>query len=106
MSRLNRLFPMSITKRLLLHVGIGTALVVAVVTAVTYALVFSALKQRDLQNLQTYVAERALREEARFQQVQSNLLLVRGQFLIRLAAPRTGDDLAEWNHWYRYYPDG
>lgn len=97
---------MSITKRLLLHVGIGTALVVAVVTAVTYALVYHAIKQRDLQNLQTYVAERALREEARFQQVQSNLLLVRGQFLSRLKAPRTGDDQAEWDYWYRFYPDG
>ena len=97
---------MSITKRLLLHVGLGTALVVAVVTAVTYALVYSAIKQRDLQNLQTYVSERALREEARFQQVQSNLLLVRGQFLTRLKAPRTGDDQAEWNYWYRFYPDG
>jgi signal transduction histidine kinase len=102
-----RCFPtMTITKRILLNVAIGTGLVVAVVTAVTYLLVFRALKQRDLQNLQTYVAERALREEARFQQVQSNLLLVRGQFLIRMAAPRGTRDEATWNYWYRYYPDG
>src|SRR4051794_7366591 len=98
---------MTITQRILLHVAVGTGLVVAVVTAVTYKLVFDALKERELRLLQTYVQERAEREEARFQQVQSNLALVRGQFLKRLEKPMADEYLeAQWDHWYRLFPDG
>src|SRR4051794_10131819 len=98
---------MTITQRILLHVAVGTGLVVAVVTAVTYKLVFDALKERELRLLQTYVQERAEREEARFQQVQSNLALVRGQFLKRLEKPMADEYLeAQWNRWYRLFPDG
>ena len=75
---------MTVARRLLTHVALGTAFVVAVVTAVTYDLVYDALEQRDLRHLDTYVAERAQREEARFQQVQSNLTVARAQFLSQL----------------------
>src|SRR6476469_6392764 len=99
--------PMTITQRILLHVAAGTGLVVAVVTAMTYRLVFDALKERELRLLETYVHERAEREEARFQQVQSNLSLVRGQFLKRLEKPMSAEYLEEqWNRWYRLFPDG
>jgi len=64
---------MTVARRILLHVALGAVFVVAVVTAVTYRLVYDAVTQRDLRHLKTYVDERALREEARFQQVQSNM---------------------------------
>jgi hypothetical protein len=69
---------MSVARKLLLHVALGAAFVVAVVTAVTYHLVFDALKKSGLRTLETYVTERAQREEVRFQEIESNLLLVRG----------------------------
>ena len=98
---------MTVTRRILLHVALGAALVVAVVTAVTYKLVYDAMTKQDLQHLETYVAERAQREEARFQQVQANLQLVRGLFLTRLELPLEDASLAaKWNHWYLHYPDG
>lgn len=98
---------MSVARKLLLHVALGAAFVVAVVTAVTYGLVFDALKKSGLRNLETYVTERAQREEARFQQVQSNMLLVRGQYLKRLEKPVSPEYLEErWNHWYEKFPDG
>lgn len=98
---------MSVSRRLLLHVALGAAFVVAVITAVTYALVFDALKKSGLRNLEIYVSERAQREEARFLQVQSNLLLVRGQYLKRLEKPMSPEYLEErWNYWYRKFDDG
>lgn len=90
---------MTVARRLLIHVAFGVAFVVAVVTAVTYWLVFDALKRSGLRQLDTYVRERAEREEARFLQVQTNMTLVRAQFLARLDAPmregRRGSSRAE-----------
>ena len=91
---------MTVSRRLLTHVGLGAAFVIAVVTVVTYALVYRALKQRDLRHLDTYIAERALREEARFQQVQSNLMLVRGEYLKRLETPMSPEYVErQFDHW-------
>lgn len=97
---------MTVARRILINFAIGAAFVIAVVTAVTYALVYRALKQRDLQQLTTYVTERTQREEARFQQIQANLTLVRGQFLKRLENPYPGDVAARWEEQFRFYPDG
>jgi signal transduction histidine kinase len=97
---------MTVARRILLHVALGTVFVVAVVTLVTYALVYNALKQRDLQQLATYVTERTRREEARFQQIQANLTLVRGQFLKRLEAPDSNDLPAKWDERFRLFDDG
>lgn len=97
---------MTVARRILLHVMLGAAFVVAVVTAVTYRLVFSALRDRDLKQLAIYVAERTQREEARFQQIQANLTLVRGQFLKRIETPYPGDLQARWDERFRLFPDG
>lgn len=98
---------MKLSRRFLIHVAVSTFLVVAVATTVTYMMVFNALKQRELRQLDIYVGERAQREEARFLQVESNLLLVRGQFLKRMEAPIDRAVLDQkWNHWYRHYDDG
>ncbi len=98
---------MTVSRRILLHVALGAVFVVAVVTAVTHQLVFDALRHRDLQHLDTYVRERAEREEARFQVVQTNLRLVRGQFLKRLETPLSPEHVEErFNYWNRRYEDG
>jgi signal transduction histidine kinase len=98
---------MTVAHRILLHVALGVAFVVVVVTAMTYALVYDALKQSSLKQLGTYVTERADYEEARFQQIQSNLALVRGMFLKRLDEPMSPERVEErFNYWYRHYDDG
>jgi len=97
---------MTVSRRIIALVGLGAAFIVAVVTAVTYWLVYGALKQRDLQHLATYVSERTQREEARFQQIQSNLTLARAQFLKRLDAPFTDNLAVRWDRQYSYYEDG
>ena len=97
---------MTVSRRILIHVALGAAFIVAVVTAVTYELVYRALRQRDLDHLKTYVTERTRREAARFQQIQSNLTLAREQFLKRLDAPYPGDIQARWNEQFRLFPDG
>jgi signal transduction histidine kinase len=97
----------TVTRRILVHVALGVAFVVAVVTAVTYNLVYNEMKRSGLRQLDTYVSERADREEARFRQIEINLELVRGQFLARLGEPLAPSRMGEyWNHWYEKTPDG
>lgn len=97
---------MTLPRRILLHVAVGAALVIAVATAVTYGLVYNAAKRRDLQHLETYVVERSRREDVSFQQVQTNLALVRGQFLKRMEAPIADDLATKWNTRFRQFADG
>jgi signal transduction histidine kinase len=97
---------MSITHRILLHVGLGTALVVAVVTAVTYRWVYAALQTRDLKQLEIYMAERTRLEERGFRTIYSNLEVVRGQFLKRDKEPVFPDVQARWDARFMLYPDG
>jgi PAS domain S-box-containing protein len=97
---------MTVTNRILIQVAIGAALVIAVSTAVTYAIVYDAARQHGLAQLDTYVAERTEREEAFFQQIQSNLELVREQFLRRDAFPPPRDYQQQWDKWFEKFPDG
>jgi signal transduction histidine kinase len=97
---------MTIPQRILLQVAIGAAVVITVATSVTYVIVYNGATQRDLKHLQTYVAERARREEIGFQQVQANLTLVRGQFLKRMESPVPRDFQEKWNARFRLFPDG
>lgn len=97
---------MTIPQRILWHVAVGAGLVIAVATAVTYGIVYDAARQRDLKHLETYVTERARREEIGFQQVQVNLSLVHGQFLKRMEAPLPRDYQEKWNARFRLFPDG
>jgi len=96
----------SIPRRILLHVAIGAGIVIAVATTATYGIVFSSAKQRDLKHLETYVTERARREEVGFQKVEENLRLVRGQFLKRMEAPIARDYESKWNERFALFPDG
>src|ERR1051325_10275299 len=97
---------MTIPQRILLHVAAGAGLVIAVATAVTYGIVYNGAKQRDLKHLATYVTERARREEIGFQQVQANLMLVRGQFLKRMESPIPRNYETQWNGRFELFPDG
>ena len=97
---------MTIPQRILLNVTIAAGLVVAVATLVTYRIVYLEARDRDLNHLETYVKERARREEIGFRQVQGNLELVRGQFLKRIAAPVPGDYEAQWNDRFQLFADG
>src|SRR5262245_14881884 len=54
---------MTIPQRILWQVAAGADLVIAIATAVTYGRVYDSAKRRDLKHLETYVTERARREE-------------------------------------------
>lgn len=97
---------MTIPNRILLQVAVVATLAVGLARIVTYNKVYDDVLQRDLKHLDTYVTERARREEIGFEQVEANLKLVRGQFLKRLEAP-TPDDLdAQWDRRFRRFADG
>src|SRR5262245_27616089 len=97
---------MRIPQRILLQVAAGAGLVIAVATGVTYGIVFDSARQRELKHLKTYVSERSRREEIVFQQLQQNLLLVRGQFLKRLDAGYPDNVQERWNSRFKLFPDG
>src|SRR5689334_17645915 len=97
---------MSITQRILLHVGLGAALVLAVVATGTYRFVFNAAEQRARDHLDTYVTERTRREEANFKVVYANLETARSLFLQHLAEPIPADIDAQWEAIIQRDPDG
>jgi PAS domain S-box-containing protein len=97
---------MTIPQRILLHVAVGAVVVITVATTVTYGIVYDAAKQRDLKHLETYVRERARREEMGFRQVEINLNLVRGQFLKRMEGPNPRNLEGQWNDRFELFPDG
>jgi len=97
---------MNIPQRILLQVAIGAGLVIAIATGVTYGIVYNSARQRALNHLETYVNERARREENAFKQVQANLTLVRGQFLKRMEGPLPRDIPGQWNSRFLLYQDG
>ena len=97
---------MNITQRILLHVGLGAAVVLTVVATVTYRFVFSAAEQRAIEHLDTYVTERTRREEANFKVVYANLETARSLFLVHIARPVPGDIDAQWRAVIQRDPDG
>lgn len=97
---------MTIPQRILLHVAAGAGLAIAIATGVTYGIVYSNAKERELNHLKTYVSERARREELGFKQVEVNLSLARGQFLKRLESPLPPDYETQWNERFVFFPDG
>jgi signal transduction histidine kinase len=97
---------MTISQRILLHVAAGAGLVIAVATTVTYGIVYNAAKERDLKHLETYVRERSRREENSFRQVETNLTMVRGQFLKRMESPVPSNYQTKWDERFRLFPDG
>jgi signal transduction histidine kinase len=97
---------MTVPQRILFHVAAGVALVTAIATGVTYAMVHQSTRQRMLGHLDIYVGERARREEIGFRHVQANLVLVRGQFLKRMEAALPSDLEKKWHERFRLFPDG
>lgn len=97
---------MTVSRRILVHVALGAAIVIAIVAAVTYGRVFEAAEQRALEHLETYVTERMRREEAGFQIAYSHLEVARGLFLARESMPVPADIQAQWNALIRRDPDG
>lgn len=97
---------MTVANRLLIHVVVGAAFVISVVAGLTYRFVYQAAEQRALESLNTYVSERARREEAGFQTIYSNLEVVRGQFLKRDKEPIFDDVQRRWDERFMIYPDG
>src|SRR4051812_35603843 len=97
---------MTVPQRILLHIAAGAGLVIAVATTMTYRRVYDGVTRGELRHLETYVTERAQREELGFQQVQANLTLVRGQFLRRMEEPITEDVTTRWNERFRLFADG
>ncbi len=97
---------MTIPNRILLQVAVVATLAVGLARILTYNKVYDDVLQRDLKHLDTYVTERARREEIGFEQVEANLKLVRGQLLKRLEAPVPDDLEAQWNRRFRRFADG
>lgn len=97
---------MTLPQRILLNVTLAAGIVIAVATYVTFRIVHLEATDRNLDHLETYVNERARREELGFQQVEANLALVRGQFLRRISVPIPANHEAQWQERFALFPDG
>jgi len=97
---------MSLARRLLLHVALGAALVIAGVAAVTYWLVYREAERLVVERLDTYVVERTRREEAAFKLVCQNLETARGLFLRQIERPEPAEIQERWDRVVRRDADG
>ena len=97
---------MTVSRRLLIHVALGSALVIAGVAAVTYWLVHQEAERLVIERLDTYVAERTRLEQSGFDLVHHNLETVRSLYLNRDAKPIPPDIQARWDEQIRRDPDG
>lgn len=75
---------MTLSRRILLQVGLGTTLVIAAITAAIYHLVYQTLDEHGRGTLDAYMSERVEVESTRYRQIEANLKLARGLFLQRL----------------------
>lgn len=97
---------MTVARRLLIHVVLGASLVITLVAWGTYRVVYRAAERRAVENLDAYVTERTKREEAGFHTTYSNLEVIRGLLLKRLAEQRPTDVQERWDRRFMLYPDG
>ncbi|MGH8018209.1 MAG: PAS domain-containing sensor histidine kinase [Opitutaceae bacterium] len=72
----------------------------------TYFLIYRAVEERGLINLDQYVSERAKREETHFRQVIANLRAAERAFLERLRQPDPPGYLERWDMLFVRFPDG
>jgi PAS domain S-box-containing protein len=82
------------------------AVLIAVMTYLTYRWILDAVGERGRLHLEQYVAERAKREEARFIQIQQNLQLAARTFLQRYHQADDGDFRDRWDRLVQRSPDG
>ncbi|MBL9153408.1 MAG: sensor histidine kinase [Verrucomicrobiales bacterium] len=97
---------MTISRRLLLHVGFGAAVSIAAVTGVTYWLIRQESERLVIERLDTYVGERVRREQGVFDLVARNLETARSLYLSRHEQPIPADIGAQWDALVRRDPDG
>lgn len=97
---------MTISRLLLIHVGLGAAASIAAVTGVTYWLITQETERLVVERLDTYVGERVLREQGIFDLVARNLETARSLYLSRDEQPVPADIGARWDAWVRRDPDG
>jgi hypothetical protein len=97
---------MTVARRILIHVALGAAVVLAVVAGVTYYLVYEQAEARAVDQLTTYVRERTQLEEARFETIYNNQEIVKGLILQRDLRPVPDDVDAQWDKLFVKDPDG
>ena len=82
------------------------ALVIALMTGLSYAYVVRTVTERELGNLAQYVRERVERERTVFALVERTQVAIRREMLRRLEEMGDEDPVERFEHLYRRYPDG
>ena len=88
------------------RLGIRVALVIVIVTAITYYHVVSFEQEHTLRHLEKYTQERARFESAIFQFVKDGHAVVKAQLLSRLARLKGTDPVSRFNREVEKFPDG
>jgi signal transduction histidine kinase/DNA-binding response OmpR family regulator len=76
--------PKSLTRQTLIKMGMRIAIVILLITFVSYWLMVSALKSQSLEQLEKYIIERGQRESSIFQLAQDNHALLKNAFYQQL----------------------
>ncbi len=96
----------SLVSKTLFRIGVGSVLLIVAIIVTTYSLIFTAVEERGLHQLQQYVEERVKREKVRDTQIRDNLKIAAQAFLERYQAPDPPGYLDRFDERFVRYPDG
>ena len=96
----------SIARRALWRMGLRIAVIVIVVTGLSYLHVYNTLKDTAIDNLRRYVELRGRAESEQFALAERQTAMVRDEFLRRLALRGTEDPQAEFDRVFVREADG
>jgi len=99
-------FKQSLTRTTLIQMGIRIAIVIFVVTLLSYWHVMSNFESQIVEQLKKYIVERGHRDSALFKLAEDNLALFKKEFLARLKAVENEDFSERFEQLFAKQADG
>lgn len=96
----------SIVKSVMKHVAFQVAIVIVLMTTITYYYVFSAIEAQSLKQLDKYITEHIQHDGAIFKLAKDNHVQIKKELLARLNLLGDTDPVREFNSKVELFPDG
>jgi two-component system, NtrC family, sensor kinase len=96
----------SLARSTLIKMGVGIAVIISLTTLFSYLHMVNSLRTEALSHLETYVSERAQREQALFLLAEDNHAVLKKALAERIQALRQEDPTARFESLFMRMPDG
>jgi PAS domain S-box-containing protein len=99
-------YDQSLSRSTLTRMGLRVAVVVVIMTAITYFHVYSVTREQSLGKLEKYIVERAQRDRQIFILAEKNHRSLKNELLFRLQQPASDDYSSRFDNIFTRFPDG